>query len=87
MTWEADPVWRHDDECSLASPCSRCERDEADRAAWRAAERASGEYRWASEHGTAGMPHPEELAYLGYVKVRQHPMWPSSWLMRRDVTS
>jgi hypothetical protein len=26
----------------------------------------------------------EEAEWLGYVKVRQHPAYPSSWLMRRD---
>ena len=42
------------------------------------------EFRWANERGASGMPHPEELEHLGYVRVRQHPLFPLSWLMRRD---
>jgi len=41
------------------------------------------EFRWASEAGAAGMAYPEELEYLGYERVRRHPFWPASWLMRR----
>lgn len=49
------------------------------------------DYRWASDTGAHGMPHPEELMYLGYriatrdgVVVRD-PRYPSSVLMVRDV--
>ena len=44
---------------------------------------ARAEFRWASETGAHGMPHPEELEYLGFVRVARHPRWPSSWLMKR----
>ena len=43
------------------------------------------EWRWANERGANGMPHPDELEYFGYVKVAAHPLYPSSYLMRRDV--
>lgn len=41
-------------------------------------------YRWASERGAQGMPYPEELAHLGYERIREHPLYPGAWLMRRD---
>ena len=40
-------------------------------------------FRWANEEGTAGLPYPEELEYLGYAKVTRHPLFYHSWLMRR----
>lgn len=47
------------------------------------------EYRWASEVGAHSMPHPQELAYLGYTylfrggeQVRD-PRYPHSVLMVR----
>lgn len=43
------------------------------------------EFRWASETGRSGMPHPDELEYFGFVRVRRHPFYPASWLMRRDA--
>ena len=42
------------------------------------------EFRWASETGAAGLPAIEELEYLGYRRMAQHPIYPKSWLMRRD---
>lgn len=42
------------------------------------------EWRWANEQGEHGMPYPEELEWLGYVRVARHPANPTSWLMRRD---
>jgi hypothetical protein len=43
------------------------------------------EYRWANETGAHGMARPEMLEAEGYVRVRRHPFWPASWLMRRDI--
>ena len=40
-------------------------------------------FRWANEHGAAGLPYPEELEYLGYAKVARHRLFFHSWLMRR----
>ena len=40
-------------------------------------------YQWANEQGVNGMARPATLERLGWVKVRQHPLWPKSWLMRR----
>jgi hypothetical protein len=40
-------------------------------------------YRWASEHAAHGMPHPDELEYLGYERVGSDPRYPGSVLMRR----
>lgn len=45
------------------------------------------EYRWASETGAHSMPHPEELEWLGYVRVCRDPRYPSSVLMKREVSS
>ena len=45
----------------------------------------SDEYRWASESGAQGMATPEELEWLGYEKVREHPLWEGSWLMKRET--
>lgn len=42
------------------------------------------EWRWASETGANGMITVEEAEWLGYQKVAQHPLYPKSWLMRRD---
>ena len=42
------------------------------------------EFRWASETGEVGLPALEELEYLGYRRMAQHPVYPRSWLMRRD---
>lgn len=39
--------------------------------------------RWANETHAHGMPTPEELEAEGWVRVRQHPRWPTSWLMRK----
>lgn len=47
------------------------------------------EYRWASTAGAHTMPHPDELAYLGYEHVMRDgravvdPRYPHSVLMRR----
>lgn len=41
-------------------------------------------YRWASETGAHGMPHPEEAEYLGYVKCSHHPRYEGTWLMRKE---
>jgi hypothetical protein len=45
----------------------------------------SYEFRWASTEGTLGLPHPEELEYLGYEYVRDHSFYPTSKLYRRPV--
>ena len=45
------------------------------------------EYRWANEDCAHGLPHPDELEYLGYEKVQQHPNFPKSWLMVRRVNN
>lgn len=45
----------------------------------------SWEYRWASETGAQGMPHPEELEYLGYERLLRHRFWPDSILYRRPA--
>ena len=42
------------------------------------------EFRWASDIGGNSLPYPEELEYLGFVRAAQHPVYPSSWLMKRD---
>jgi hypothetical protein len=42
------------------------------------------EYRWANERGAHGMATPEELEAEGYVRCKQHPFWPLSWLMVRE---
>lgn len=42
-------------------------------------------YQWANTAGVNGMPRPSHLEKLGWVKVRQHPLWPKSWLMRKDA--
>lgn len=41
------------------------------------------EFRWADENGAHNMPHPEELEYLGYRRLKVSPRFPSSWLMVR----
>ena len=43
-------------------------------------------FQWANEGGLHGMPKPEELEQIGYRKERQHPFWPTSWLMRKDAS-
>jgi hypothetical protein len=70
-----------DSQCPLASPrqgayCSDDARGNA---------RVATEYRWAHEAGAHGMARPEALEGERYVRVRQHPFWPASWLMRREV--
>jgi hypothetical protein len=45
----------------------------------------SYEFRWASTNGALGLPHPEELEYLGYEYVRDHTIFPDSKLYRRPV--
>ena len=42
------------------------------------------EYRWASDSGAQGMPYVEEIEYLGFERLREHPLFPGTWLMRRD---
>ena len=42
-------------------------------------------FQWANESGAHGMARPAALEKIGYVKVRQHPLWPKSWLMRKDT--
>jgi hypothetical protein len=42
-------------------------------------------YQWASETGAQGMARPSALEKLGYVKVRRHPLYPTSWLMRKEA--
>ena len=39
--------------------------------------------RWASDSGAQGMPHPEELEYLGWKRLREHPSYAGVWLMVR----
>lgn len=41
------------------------------------------EFRWAEKEGRSGMISIEEALYFGYEKFRQHPFYPTSWLMRR----
>jgi len=43
------------------------------------------EFRWASESGAQGMAYPEELIYLGFTRLRPHPVYPGAWLMVRTV--
>jgi len=43
-------------------------------------------YQWANEKGIHGMATPAHLESIGYVKVRQHPLYPASWLMRKATT-
>lgn len=43
------------------------------------------EFRWANDRGANGLPHPDELAREGYLRIAQHPRWPSSWLMVREA--
>lgn len=55
--------------------------------AWRAGMRKSvAVYQWANESGTHGMARPAALERIGYVKVRQHPLYPKSWLMRKEAS-
>lgn len=42
-------------------------------------------FQWANEDGAQGMVRPEDLEAQGWVKVRQHPNYPLSWLMRKDA--
>ena len=42
-------------------------------------------FLWANEAGVHGMARPEYLESQGWVKVRQHPNFPLSWLMRKDA--
>jgi hypothetical protein len=44
------------------------------------------QYQWANESGAHGMARPSYLEARGWVKVRQHPLWPKSWLMRKEAT-
>lgn len=46
---------------------------------------AQYEYQWANEKRVNGMPTPEELETEGYERIRRHPWWPISWLMRRAI--
>ena len=42
------------------------------------------EYRWANERRIHAMPTPEELEQEGYVRVKRHPNYETSWLMVRQ---
>ena len=42
------------------------------------------EYRWANERRAHSMPTPEELEAEGYVRVKRHPNYETSWLMVRQ---
>lgn len=42
-------------------------------------------FQWANESGAHGMARPAYLEAQGWVKVRQHPLWPKSWLMKKDA--
>ena len=42
-------------------------------------------FRWANEREVNGMPTPEALEAEGWVRVRRHPFWPLSVLMRREA--
>ncbi len=44
----------------------------------------TGFYQWAHEAGLNGMARPEFLEQQGWIKVRQHPFWPLSWLMKKE---
>ncbi len=43
------------------------------------------EFRWASVDPARGLPTPAELEAAGWVRVRRHPFWPASWLMRKGA--
>ncbi len=43
------------------------------------------EFRWAHEARRFGLPTPDELEAVGWVRVRRHPFWPASWLMRKGA--
>lgn len=43
-------------------------------------------YQWANESGLHGMARPEYLEAHGWIKIRRHPFWPKSWLMKRAET-
>ncbi len=43
------------------------------------------EFRWAHEARLFGLPTPEELEASGWIRVRRHPFWPASWLMRKGA--
>jgi len=40
---------------------------------------------WANEREMNDMPTPEALEAEGWVRVRRHPFWPLSVLMRHDT--
>lgn len=46
--------------------------------------RETYEVRWANETGAQGMPRPEDLEAQGWYRVGNHPLYRTSWLMRRD---
>lgn len=41
-------------------------------------------FQWANESGAHGMARPDSLESQGWVRVRQHPLWPKSVLMRKE---
>lgn len=41
------------------------------------------EFQWANVNGAHGMALVAALEGQGWVRVRQHPLWPASWLMRK----
>jgi len=43
------------------------------------------EWRWASINCAHNMPHPDELEYLGYKRVIEHPWYPGTYLYRRVI--
>jgi hypothetical protein len=45
----------------------------------------SYEFRWANTEGAFGLPHPDELEYLGYEFVKASTLYPTSRLYRREV--
>jgi hypothetical protein len=37
--------------------------------------------QWASETGAHGMPVPQELERMGWLRLAEHPLFHGTWLM------
>lgn len=37
--------------------------------------------QWASETGAHGMPIPQELEQMGWLRLAEHPLFHGTWLM------
>ena len=42
------------------------------------------DFCWANDAGRLGLSRPEALEAQGWTRVRRHPRWHDSWLMRKD---